>query len=84
MVSSDMEGVCAGLGRDDPLDVGDMSLGTMNPNDPLGSGNMDACNHDNRFSGIFDLPRDCHGCLACYAEKLAAEVRHLKQELANV
>lgn len=32
-----------------------------------------ACEHDSRFSGVFDLPKDCGGCLACHAEKLAAE-----------
>ncbi len=32
-----------------------------------------ACEHNSRFSGVFDLPRDCGGCLACHAEKLAAE-----------
>ncbi len=58
-----------------------MSLGRRNPNDPIGSGSMDSCNHDKRFSGVFDLPRDCHGCLACYAEKLAAEGGHLQKQL---
>lgn len=38
----------------------------------LGTGETDSCNHDKRFSGVFDLPTDCHGCLACYAEYLAS------------
>jgi hypothetical protein len=42
------------------------------------------CEHDTRFSGVFDLPKDCGGCLACYAEKLAKEVERLEGLLSQV
>lgn len=49
----------------------------------LGTGETDSCEHDDRFSGVFDLPKDCGGCLACWSEKLAKRCDHLESLLAK-
>ena len=40
---------------------------------------MKKCDHSERFTGVFGLDRECHGCLACHAERLAEEVARLKR-----
>jgi len=39
------------------------------------------CEHDSRFSGVFDLPKDCGGCLACHAEHESERYRKLAAAL---
>ena len=34
--------------------------------------------HDERFGGVFDLPKGCNGCLACFAEDQARAIRELE------
>ena len=44
------------------------------------------CNHDNRFGGVFDLPKECNGCIACFAELKAQQLTALRdaaQEVVN-
>jgi len=36
------------------------------------------CEHDKRFSGVFGLPNGCSGCLACFAEKQASDMRRME------
>lgn len=36
-----------------------------------------ACEHDPRFGGVFDLPLEANGCLACFAEQQAEQISHL-------
>lgn len=32
-----------------------------------------SCDHDKRFSGVFDLPKSDNGCVACALERESAE-----------
>ena len=40
------------------------------------------CGHDKRFGGVFFLPKEDRGCLACACERLAAECARLAKEIA--
>ncbi len=33
---------------------------------------MAKCDHDKRFSGVFFMPKEDHGCIACGFERLNA------------
>lgn len=39
-----------------------------------------SCDHDKRFSGVFDLPKEDGGCLACALERGAREIEALKAQ----
>ena len=41
---------------------------------------MSKCDHDKRFSGVFFLPREYHGCVACGFEQITAENERLQGE----
>jgi hypothetical protein len=36
------------------------------------------CGHDKRFTGVFDMPKGTHGCVACGFEQKCAEVERLR------
>jgi len=42
---------------------------------------MSKCDHDPRFSGVFDLPKSDGGCLACALERESCEVTILQRRL---
>lgn len=42
------------------------------------------CDHDKRFTGVFDLPKGTNGCLACAYEKAISDLAALERELASV
>lgn len=43
------------------------------------------CDHDKRFGGVFFLPKEDHGCLACGYERLTAllAAERLKRQQAE-
>ena len=39
-----------------------------------------ACQHEERFGGVFGLPPGCGGCLACYTERISQELSRLYEQ----
>lgn len=42
------------------------------------------CEHDKRFSGVFFLPKEDSGCVACALERVSTENTHLETLLGQV
>lgn len=40
-----------------------------------------SCDHDKRFSGVFLLPPEDHGCIACALERVAADNKDLRERV---
>jgi len=45
---------------------------------------MTECTHDKRFNGVFDLPKGCNGCVACYSELLATNLNKSEKVLDDL
>ncbi len=45
---------------------------------------MSDCDHDKRFSGVFFLPKETKGCLACMTEQQAHEIERLERRYGCV
>ena len=41
---------------------------------------LNECGHDTRFAGLFFLPKQTRGCLACYSEYQAQAIRDALRE----
>jgi len=37
---------------------------------------MSECSHDSRFSGVFFLPKEDNGCIACALERASNEIKN--------
>ena len=44
---------------------------------------MSECEHDKRFVGVFLLPPEDRGCIACAFERVSAELKDTKEDAAE-